>query len=72
MNPNVNNLERLFMFYICYDMHDNLICFLNDIEELVLFTGLRKYDINYKFKNSLTNYIVALVNDKKYKFYRYE
>jgi len=59
------------MYFICYDMQDNLICFLNDIYELHIFTGLRIKDINYKFKNSVTEYIVSVVNDKKYKFYQF-
>ena len=60
------------MYFVCYDMEDNIICFLENIQELCLFTGLRNFDITYKFKKSFTDYIVALVNNKKYKIYRYE
>lgn len=59
------------MFYICYDLNDNLVCFLNDIYELSLFIKSPIKEINRKFKNAKTNYILSDVNSKRYKFYRY-
>lgn len=60
------------MYFICYDLEDNLICFLNDINELSIFLHMPIKEINRKFKISYENFIIALVNNKKYKFYRYE
>ena len=59
------------MYFICYDMEDNLICLLNDINELAIFLHMPIKEINRKYRNSVTNYIVSIVNDKKYKFYQF-
>ena len=60
------------MYFVCYDLDDNLICFLNDINEFHLFTGIRIKDINYRFDSSPNDYIKSIVNDKMYKFYRFQ
>lgn len=60
------------MYFVCYDLEDNLICFLNDIYEFHIFTGIRLKDIKYRFKSSTNGYIKSIVNDKMYKFYAYE
>ena len=56
-------------YYTVYDMEDNIIAFLDSIDELHLFSGLRIGDIKYKFKD--TNNIVFVKDHKKYKVFRF-
>lgn len=39
-------------YYVIYDLKDNVITYLDSIEELAIFTKLRKKQLKYKFKNS--------------------
>lgn len=39
-------------YYVIYDLKDNVITYLDSIEELALFTKLRKKQLKYKLKNS--------------------
>lgn len=54
-------------FYVLYDLNDNIIVYLDNINELSNFTGLRVKDINYKFKNSLLDFIYVVFDNTKYK-----
>ncbi len=54
-------------FYVLYDLNDNIIVYLDNIKELSNFTGLRVKDINYKFKNSLLDFIYVVFDNTKYK-----
>lgn len=56
-------------YYVIYDLHDNLECFILNIDELSLYTGLRKKDINYKFKNTNNDYILYRDNNVNKKIY---
>ena len=37
-------------YYVIYDLKDNLIAFFDTLEELALFTNLRKKQLKYKLK----------------------
>lgn len=50
-------------------MSDNLIAYIDNKFELSIFTGLRIYDINYKFKKS--DYILSCINNKMFKIYKF-
>ena len=54
-------------FYVLYDLNDNIIVYLDNIKELSNFNGLRVKDINYKFKNSLLDFIYVVFDNTKYK-----
>lgn len=56
-------------YFVVYDLNDNLIAYLDNVYELIYFTGLRLYDINYKFKN--TDHIVARISRKSFKIYKF-
>lgn len=58
-------------YYVLYDIDDNLICYLDTIDDLIRFTGLRKYDITYKFKKSSNDYIQVNVDQKRLNVYRF-
>ena len=58
------------MYYYCvYDIDDNLICYLDDNNELNKFSGIRLRDINYRFKGR--KYIVKYIDNVFYKIYRF-
>ena len=57
------------MYYVIYDLKDNVIAYLETKIELSLFTGLRIKDINYKFSHSHNNFINCLVDNKFLKVY---
>lgn len=58
-------------FYVVYDLNDNIICYLHNNIELSLFSGLRSFDITYKFKNTDKNYILIRTFENDLKVYRY-
>ena len=57
------------MYYVIYDLNDNLIAYIDSKKELSSFTGLRIGDINYKFKNN--DYIVCSINHSLFKVYKF-
>ena len=60
----------MFMYYYCvYDINDNLICYLDNAQELVNFSGIRSCDINYRFKGRV--FIVKYIDNVFYKIYRF-
>lgn len=56
-------------YFVAYDMHDNIIAYINNLLELSLFTGLRIYDINYKFKEK--DYILCDLNGERLQIYKF-
>ena len=57
------------MYYVIYDLNDNICFFANDSYELSEITGIRHKDINYRFKNA--DYIKTIINEKMYKIYKF-
>lgn len=58
-------------YYVIYDLNDNIICYLDSLQELCSFTGLRIKDVNYKFKKTLTDYIQVIVDKKILNVYNF-
>lgn len=58
-------------YYVLYDLNDNLVCYLNDIYDLSSYTGLRLYDINYKFKKTNKKFILINRNKQRLKVYKF-
>lgn len=58
-------------YYVVYDVSDFIICYLNNIYELCIFSGLRIKDVNYKFKRAKDNVINIYVNNARYKVYKF-
>lgn len=56
-------------YYVIYDLNDNVIAYIESKIELSLYTGLRIYDINYKFKHS--DYILSYVDKKEVKIFKF-
>lgn len=56
-------------YFVVYDFNDNILGYFDDIDELVSFTGLRKKQINYKFKNR--EFLFYLFNGSYNKIYRF-
>lgn len=65
----INSLERLILYFVIYDLSDNLCYYLNDTYELSYVTGIRHKDINYRFKNR--KFIKTIIDDKIYKVYKF-
>lgn len=57
------------MYYVIYDLNDNIVAYIDSKIELSLFTGLRLGDINYKFKKSNNGFINCVVDHKFLKVY---
>lgn len=55
--------------FVIYDLCDNIIAYIDSLEELSLFTNLRKRQLKYKFKNKNTIYYIYDNSYRKiYKF----
>lgn len=54
-----------------YDLDDNLICYLDSINELFYKYHYQPREITRKFKNSLNNYINLVIDNKKFKLYKF-
>lgn len=65
------NSLHAFMYFIVYDVNDFIVCYLDNISDLCNFSGLRKKDVNYKFKLSKYNVININVDKSRYKVYKY-
>ena len=57
-------------YYVIYDLKDNVIAYINTLEELSIFTKLRKKQLKYKLKNKdFIYYIYENTYRKIYKFF---
>ncbi|MBD8923700.1 hypothetical protein EGR52_09915 [bacterium] len=56
-------------YFVIYDLNDDIIAYVETKQELSTFTGLRVYDINYKFKNK--NFIRCFVDNKTLFVYKF-
>lgn len=55
--------------FVIYDLNDNIIAYIENFEELSLFTQLRKRQLKYKLKN---NDFIYYVYDNSYrKIYKF-
>ena len=58
-------------YYVIYDINDNIVVYLDNVKALSEFTGLRVKDINYKFKNASLDFIYVVLDNIKYKVFRF-
>lgn len=58
-------------YFVLYDLNDNIVVYLDNINELSNFTGLRIKDINYKFAISLFDFIFVVIDNIKYKVFKF-
>lgn len=56
-------------YFVAYDINDVILAYLDSINELLEFTGLRIYDVNYKFKGK--TYIRCRINNKDVFIHRF-
>lgn len=56
-------------YFVIYDFKDNLICYIDNLEELSNFTNLRKKHLKYKLKNK--KFIYYIFEDTYRKIYKF-
>lgn len=55
--------------FVIYDLCDNIIAYIDSLEELSVFTKLRKKQLKYKFKNK--NIIYYIYDNSYRKIYKF-
>ena len=55
--------------YIIYDLRDNIIAYIDSLEELSIFTKLRKRQLKYKLKNK--DFIYYTYDNSYRKIYKF-
>lgn len=55
--------------FVIYDLEDNIIAYVDSLEELSLFTKLRKRQLKYKLKNK--NFIYYIYGNSYRKIYKF-
>lgn len=53
------------MYYVVYDLQDNIIAYIDSLEELAEFTNRRKKELKYKFKKRKCIYFKDNISFKK-------
>jgi len=56
-------------YYVLYDLEDNLICYFDTITDFLSKYNYKNYEITRKFKNSKSNFINLILENKTYKLY---
>lgn len=56
-------------YYVIYDLKDNLVAFIDSLEELATFTNLRKKQLKYKLKD--TEFIYYTYENTYRKIYKF-
>lgn len=51
-------------YFVIYDLYDNIIAYIDSLEELSIFTNLRKKQLKYKLKNKD---IIYYIYDNSYR-----
>lgn len=59
------------IYFLLYDLDDNIICYFNDIKEISIKYNYEIKELNRKFKNSLFNYIILHLDSHTYKLYKF-
>lgn len=54
LEPTIQNNRkgRMGEYFVIYDLHDNIIAYVKDLDDLAEFTGCRKKQLKYQFKSS--------------------
>ena len=57
-------------YYVIYDLNDNIIAYIDNLEELSSYTNFKKKYLKFRFKNrNYLNYIYDNSYRKIYKFF---
>lgn len=56
-------------YFVLYDMNDNIVAYFDNKFEMCNYTGVRLYDVYYRFKNK--KFIQVVINDIFYKIYKF-
>ena len=56
-------------YYVIYDLKDNVIAYLDNLDELIAYTGLRKKQVVYKFK--LKEFLYYISGNSYLKIYKF-
>lgn len=56
------------MYFVIYDLYDNIVAYLDSLDELASFTNRRKKQLKYCFKNKNK---VQLQDKKVYYIYKF-
>lgn len=56
-------------YFVIYDLEDNIIAYVDSLEELSLVTKLRKRQLKYKLKNK--NFIYYIYGNSYRKIYKF-
>lgn len=60
------------VYFVLYDMHDNIICYLDNVVELSKLIKVPRYKLNYYFRNNNENgYVYVNVDNHLCKLYKY-
>lgn len=61
-----------FLYYfVLYDLNDNLIAYFDTLIEFKSQFHYEIKELNRKFKNSRSNFILFNIENKKYKLYKF-
>lgn len=56
-------------YYVIYDLNDNIITYIDSLEELALFTNLQKKKLKFNLKNR--KFIYYIFNNTYRKIYKF-
>jgi len=69
LEPTIKIGKDILEYYVIYDLNDNVVAYIETKQELSRYTGLRTFDITYKFKNK--SFIECYINRKSYFVYKF-
>ena len=59
-------------YYVIYDLNDNIICYLDNLEELKkYFPNYRTRDLKRRFKKNYEDFIQVIIDKRKYFVYKF-
>ena len=60
------------MYFVLYDLNDNIICYFDNDIEFSVYSGLRVKDINYKFRHAMYDFVYCDIENTRFKLFRFE
>ena len=61
--------KEILEYYVIYDLKDNIIAYIDSLDELSLFTHLKKKYLKFHFKNR--EYLYYIYDNSYRKIYRF-
>lgn len=56
-------------YFVIYDLKDNLVAYIESLDELAIYTNLKKKQLKYKLKNK--EFIYYIANNCYQKIYKF-